>query len=83
MTMDKKKHFKVKTPVKDYCGIGAAGIQFAYGEADVYDEWVAQWFEEHGYTVEEVKEAKEVKEATEAVSEAPKTEAKPKGNAKK
>lgn len=77
MTMDKKKHFKVKTPVKDYCGIGAAGIQFAYGEADVYDEWVAQWFEEHGYTVEEVKEE------TEAVSEAPKTEAKPKGNAKK
>lgn len=75
--MDKKKHFKVKTPVKDYCGIGAAGIQFAYGEADVYDEWVAQWFEEHGYTVEEVKEE------TEAVSEAPKTEAKPKGNAKK
>lgn len=75
--MDKKKHFKVKTPVKDYCGIGAAGIQFAYGEADVYDEWVAQWFEEHGYTVEEVKEE------TEAVSEAPKTKAKPKGNAKK
>lgn len=77
MTMDKKKHFKVKTPVKDYCGIGAAGIQFAYGEAEVYDEWVAQWFEEHGYTVEEVKEE------TEAVSEAPKTETKPKGNAKK
>lgn len=77
MTMNKKKHFKVKTPVKDYCGIGAAGIQFAYGEADVYDEWVAQWFEEHGYTVEEVKEE------TEAVSEAPKTEAKPKGTAKK
>ena len=75
--MDKKKHFKVKTPVKDYCGIGAAGIQFAYGEADVYDEWVAQWFEEHGYTVEEVKEE------TEAVSKAPKTKAKPKGNAKK
>lgn len=75
--MDKKKHFKVKTPVKDYCGIGAAGIQFAYGEADVYDEWVAQWFEEHGYTVEEVKEE------TEEASEAPKTEAKPKGNAKK
>lgn len=77
MTMNKKKHFKVKTPVKDYCGIGAAGIQFAYGEADVYDEWVAQWFEEHGYTVEEVKEE------TETVSEAPKTEAKPKGTAKK
>lgn len=78
--MDKKKHFKVKTPVKDYCGIGAAGIQFAYGEADVYDEWVAQWFKEHGYTVKEVKE---VEEETEAVSEAPKTEAKPKGSAKK
>ena len=77
MTMDKKKHYEVKTPVKDYCGIGAAGIQFAYGEADVYDEWVAQWFKEHGYTVEEVKEE------TETVSEAPKTEAKPKGNAKK
>lgn len=80
MTMDKKKHYEVKTPIEDYCGIGAAGIQFAYGKAEVYDEWVAQWFKEHGYTVKEVKE---VKEETEAVSEAPKTEAKPKGNAKK
>lgn len=77
MTMDKKKHYEVKTPIEDYCGIGAAGVQFAYGKAEVYDEWVAQWFEEHGYTVEEVKEE------TEEVSEAPKTEAKPKGNAKK
>ena len=77
MTMDKKKHYEVKTPIEDYCGIGAAGVQFAYGKAEVYDEWVAQWFREHGYTVEEVKEE------TEAVSEAPKTEAKPKGNAKK
>ena len=77
MTMDKKKHYEVKTPIEDYCGIGAAGVQFAYGKAEVYDEWVARWFEEHGYTVEEVKEE------TEAVSEAPKTEAKPKGNAKK
>lgn len=75
--MDKKKHYEVKTPIEDYCGIGAAGVQFAYGKAEVYDEWVVQWFEEHGYTVEEVKEE------TEAVSEAPKTEAKPKGNAKK
>jgi hypothetical protein len=75
--MDKKKHYEVKTPIEDYCGIGAAGVQFAYGKAEVYDEWVAQWFKEHGYTVEEVKEE------TEAVSEAPKTEAKPKGNAKK
>lgn len=77
MTMDKKKHYEVKTPIEDYCGIGAAGVQFAYGKTEVYDEWVAQWFKEHGYTVEEVKEE------TEAVSEAPKTEAKPKGNAKK
>ena len=68
--MSKKKHFKVMTPVENYCGIGAAGIQFAYGKADVYDEWVAQWFKEHGYTVEEIKE-----EA--------KTETEPKGNAKK
>lgn len=75
--MDKKKRYEVKTPIEDYCGIGAAGVQFAYGKAEVYDEWVAQWFEEYGYTVEEVKEE------TEAVSEAPKTEAKPKGNAKK
>ncbi len=75
--MDKKKYYEVKTPIEDYCGIGAAGVQFAYGKAEVYDEWVAQWFKEHGYTVEEVKEE------TEAVSEAPKTEAKPKGNAKK
>lgn len=46
---------------KNYCGISAAGIQFAYGGADVYDEWVAQWFEEQGYTIEETEAVTEAK----------------------
>ena len=35
-----------------YCGIGAAGVQFANGSAKVTDEWVAEWYRTHeGYKV--------------------------------
>lgn len=38
----------------DYCGIGAGGIQFAYGQAVVKSERMARWFKEHpGYEVTE------------------------------
>lgn len=37
-----------------YCGIGAGGVQFAYGKAIVKSERMARWFKEHdGYTVTE------------------------------
>ena len=47
------KVYIVETPVKNYCGVGAAGIQFAYGKAEVCEGWVLDWFIEHGYKVTE------------------------------
>lgn len=42
--------YLVETPVKNYNGI-VAGVQFAYGQAEVHDGWVLEWFRESGYTV--------------------------------
>ena len=47
------KVYIVETPVKDFCGIGAAGVQFAYGKAEVVEGWVLDWFKDHGYKVTE------------------------------
>lgn len=47
------KVFIVETPVENYCGIGAGGVQFAYGKAEVYEGWVLDWFREKGYKVTE------------------------------
>jgi hypothetical protein len=49
----KAKKYIVETPVKNYCGVGAGGVQFAYGKAEVAEGWVLDWFKEHGYTVTE------------------------------
>ena len=49
------KIFIVEAPVKDFCGIGAAGVQFAYGKAEVKEGWVLDWYKEHGYKVTEKK----------------------------
>ncbi len=39
----------------NFCGIGAGGVQFAYGKAAVDSERMANWFRKHkGYKVEEV-----------------------------
>lgn len=48
------KRYKVKSPVKNYCGIGASGVQFAYGEAIVNEGWVLEWYREHGFEIEEI-----------------------------
>ena len=48
-----EKVFIVQTPVKNFCGVGAAGVQFAYGKAEVREGWVLDWFREHGYKVTE------------------------------
>lgn len=53
---DKQKEFLVKTKDPKYCGVGAGGVQFAYGQAKVNEGWVLDWYREHGYTVEEIKE---------------------------
>lgn len=53
------KKYIVETPVKDFCGVGAGGIQFAYGKATVYKGHVLDWYRKHGYKVTEIKEIKE------------------------
>ena len=54
--VETEKKFLVKTEDPKYCGVGAAGVQFAYGRAEVNEGWVLDWYREHGYTVEEIKE---------------------------
>ena len=54
-TQKKEKVYIVEAPVKDYVGVGAAGVQFAYGKAEVKEGWVLDWYKEHGYTVTEKK----------------------------
>ena len=49
------KVYIVETPVPGFCGIGAAGVNFAYGKAEVREGWVLDWFKEHGYKVTEKK----------------------------
>lgn len=48
-----KGSYIVYTPVKNFNGI-IAGVQFAYGKANVQKGWVLDWFKEKGYKVEEV-----------------------------
>lgn len=40
----------VETPVKNYNGT-VAGVQFAYGKAEVRSGWILNWFKENGYIV--------------------------------
>jgi hypothetical protein len=46
-----EKVYIVETPVANFCGVGAGGVQFAYGKAEVHEGWVLDWFKEHGYKV--------------------------------
>ena len=41
----------VESPVKGFCGVGAAGVNFAYGKAEVKEGWVLDWYRNHGYKV--------------------------------
>lgn len=45
------KVYTVEAPVADYCGVGAGGIHFAYGKAEIHEGWVLDWYKEHGYKV--------------------------------
>lgn len=51
----KGSKYIVHTPVPNYCG-EVAGVQFAYGKAEVKPGWILNWFIERGYKVEEVSE---------------------------
>lgn len=50
---NKEVKYIVHTPVKNFNG-EVAGVQFAYGKAEVRPGWVLEWFKEKGYKVEEV-----------------------------
>ena len=45
-----QKKYLVETPVKNYCG-EVAGVQFAYGKAEVYEGHILNWFKRKGYKV--------------------------------
>lgn len=49
------KKYVVYTPVQNFCG-EVAGVQFAYGKAEVKPGWILNWFKEKGYRIEEVSE---------------------------
>lgn len=48
------KKFRITSPIEGYVGIGAGGVQFAYGRAEVNEGWVCDWYREKGYEVEEI-----------------------------
>ena len=52
-TGKEKTTYIVETPVKDYCGKGAGGVQFAYGKAELQEGKLLEWYIEHGYKVTE------------------------------
>lgn len=47
---DTPQKYLVETPVKNYCG-EVAGVQFAYGKAEVYESHIVDWFKRKGYKV--------------------------------
>lgn len=50
----------------NYNGVGAGGVQFAYGQATVQGGSIVEWFREHaGYEVEEILEDEPDPENTE------------------
>ena len=55
MAEKKVKQFVVKTKDPKYCGVGAGGVQFAYGQAVVNEGWVLDWYRKKGYKVEPLK----------------------------
>lgn len=56
---DKAKKYLVKVEDETYCGVGAGGVQFAYGQAVIHEGWVLNWYIDHGYDVTEIKENKD------------------------
>ena len=39
----------------EFCGVGAGGVQFAYGKAQITGGHMVDWFREHeGYEVTEI-----------------------------
>lgn len=69
-TTEKKNVKGYLITVKDkpnYNGIGAGGVQFAYGKATVAGGTIVNWYKEHeGYQVEEILEPEDNAENAES-----------------
>jgi len=52
--MPKIKKYLVKSPVENFVGVGAGGVQFAYGQAEVNEGWVLDWYREKGFKITEI-----------------------------
>lgn len=48
---------KILAPNKEYTGVSAS-VSFVKGVGETDNKHLIQWFKEHGYEVEEVKESK-------------------------
>jgi len=55
-TEQKPKGYRIKVLTNpNYVGVGAGGVQFAYGEAVVAEGTIVNWYREHeGYEVTEL-----------------------------
>jgi len=52
--MPKSVKYLVHSPVENFVGVGAGGVQFAYGRAEVNEGWVLDWYKEKGYKVTKI-----------------------------
>lgn len=50
----KVARYLVESPVKNFVGVGAGGVQFAYGRAEVNEGWVLDWYRERGFKVTKI-----------------------------
>ncbi|WHH58480.1 hypothetical protein [Petroclostridium sp. X23] len=61
--------FKVTAPVVGYSGV-TAGVTFKNGVGETDNKWLATWFKEKGYKVENQEEEKATKNKRSKVKEA-------------
>lgn len=52
----KVARYLVESPVKNFVGVGAGGVQFAYGRAEVNEGWVLDWYREKGFKITKIED---------------------------
>lgn len=64
----KVARYLVESPVKNFVGVGAGGVQFAYGRAEVNEGWVLDWYREKGFKVTKIDDGNGPAKAVEEMS---------------
>lgn len=64
----KVARYLVESPVKNFVGVGAGGVQFAYGRAEVNEGWVLDWYREKGFKVTKIDDGNGPAKAVEDMS---------------